>query len=482
VTNYLASPNPPGDGDTLNSLLINNDRYDTVVDDELFSGGVPLTFAGAYPTTSGAMNTALGGVGTFSNAWAMDDASGNLAALIGPDAMSLGTGVATYGITGPLGGADKAVGFIGATTMFNGNNYNITTGDLVIVAVWRHLRSEPTNTILCRKNTGPNSYNITVSGANLVLTVDDGTFSPTATVPMVVGDWYVLIAVRDRGATQLRMGTINLRTGAKVVGTAATDTTTASVTNISNFVVGSNSNGPIYTQFAAFYMGVGGSSASTMSTNMSTALTGIYNQLTIAPPVAYTKAVGENIAIPTDAAARLMVYHRSATENVAIPTESPARLAGYHRGPTENVAIPTDAAARLLGVPARCRRLDRDRYRHSHEGVGHVSCGRREQSGAIGRRGTCCGVQSRTGRKRGYSDRFTDEARWVPSSAHREQPCSCGRGSSPYHSATRGCREQPSTDRYRRSNCWVQPGTGGERGDLDRVSSETGRVPSCASR
>lgn len=93
-----------------------------------------------YPTTAAALHTLVGG--TWTQGWLCDVASGSLTASFGTTLTASGTGTAlTYGVTGPLGGADKAINFTyGSSRGFNsgGTALNVTaTQDLIAAAVFR---------------------------------------------------------------------------------------------------------------------------------------------------------------------------------------------------------------------------------------------------------------------------------------------------------------------------------------------------------
>lgn len=160
---------------------------------------------GNYPLNASELANAVG-YGTWSAAWLCDEASGNLQPAFGSPALE-SANTPLYGLAGPLGGADKAVGFDASTDGFTCAGFSIAAdADLIMLLVAKPLGSATVG-LLGTVNVG-DRFGLSASTSNsIVFRATD----PTAYVSSVAdattsGGWMVIIGGLSRTTDTLRVG------------------------------------------------------------------------------------------------------------------------------------------------------------------------------------------------------------------------------------------------------------------------------------
>jgi hypothetical protein len=234
-----------------------------------------------YPKTAAEIAADVG-YGTWSAGWLCNEESGNLAAVFGSPALTA-AGTPLYGIAGPRGGADKAVGVDGAADQWTGGDtFDVSgTDDLCLAWVGRFSASPPTTEFMFTKGDAgaPSSWSVRQAGDGLIhflMVTSSGSKESTISTASIIGQWYVGIAVIDRGSGNLRVGLRTL-SGTEVLGTATALFAGEAVANANNFTFSNRGAALpcVSQQFAAFYIGLGTSVAAGLSTNLSTALANV---------------------------------------------------------------------------------------------------------------------------------------------------------------------------------------------------------------
>lgn len=231
----------------------------------------------AYPLTA-AKTAAYIGYGTWTSGYLCNDTSGNPVAVFGsPTLTASGVTYSNAGARSTLLGdtSDLAIGFDGVADYLDGStNFDVTTDDLCVAwvgkwsakpAAYAAMFSKAAASLASGWAVYSDATNIGIAGSTApASTISDGHH---------VGSWHVGIAVIDRGATSMRVATMNLSTGEQTISTGTTPQ--ASYTTAANFRVGASAwvNGPECFQCAGFYIGTGASAATGLSANLSTALT-----------------------------------------------------------------------------------------------------------------------------------------------------------------------------------------------------------------
>lgn len=231
-----------------------------------------------YPSSAAALTAALGGYGDFTSggAWLCNETSGNLsAAFLGATLTAAGT--PTYSNVGARGGADKAVGFDTNTDYFTGGDiYDVTlSDDLIVLWVGRFSSVSGANGWIINKYLGW-GVQATSTGA-ISLATYDGTSrtATTGTTAQLAGEHHVGIAVIDRGAGTMRVGTIGLTSGTSIISSTTSISAMVSTNTTDPFRFGASTVGNDgVTTFTLSYAAVstGPSVATGLSANLSTAL------------------------------------------------------------------------------------------------------------------------------------------------------------------------------------------------------------------
>ena len=235
---------------------------------------VPLA-ARSYPRTASALAAAVG-YGTWSAAWLCDEASGSLQPVFGSPALAA-NGTPLYGITGPLGGDDKAVSWDSAGDRFFGTVTAPAANDLAFVWVAKFPSALADGDLLTLSD-GSTRTGVYVSGTGLNFRARDAALNNVQKILTVSGDvdaWHVGVAAIDRAA-----GTANvaIRRLAGVSNSSAsvsasslgslTDTTLALGSGATGAWVGASVNG-MSLAFLGYARGAG--AAAGLVTNIATA-------------------------------------------------------------------------------------------------------------------------------------------------------------------------------------------------------------------
>lgn len=250
-----------------------------------------------YPATASAMQAVVGS-GTWTAGWLMNEASGALAAAFGAPSLSA-TSSPTYGIAGPKGGIDKAVGFDSASDAFDGGDvFDVTgTDDLVIAWVGKFTASSSGNVELFAKYQAANPRWIMYRNGsnNLIFNVNDSVDNVDATIVNVTsGSWYVGIAVLDRTNNQSRIGIRTLDSGTTTVSSIANTAAVGTIANSGNFTIGNAGLFGADTAFqcAAAYIATGVGAAGSLVANLSTALSNFASAVTATWSVSMSSTTG----------------------------------------------------------------------------------------------------------------------------------------------------------------------------------------------
>lgn len=271
-----------------------------LVMDAGISPGVPSgTFVshfgvGAYPSSSAQMASAVGW-GTWGYGWFLDETTGSLTASFTPStplALQFDTsagGNAVYGIAGPLGGADLAVGFTGSSrnTRFDGGqNFDVAVNaDLLFAYVgrYRFITSSFGNMFGKVDASFSKGWSVTgQDGSSLMFKVWDGSTSKNARIGVhyLVGEWHVGIGGIDRTTGQQIYGIRSLDTGQVFTGTNNTIPAVPITASSPFFYGGSNWVGAQEGfDLAALYLSTGSGVSAGIFTNLPFALENLARQL-----------------------------------------------------------------------------------------------------------------------------------------------------------------------------------------------------------
>lgn len=240
-----------------------------------------------YPRTAPAIAAAIGaGAYTTGAGYLCNEASGNLASTYGTPATLTAAGTPVYGIAGPRGGIDKAVGFDANADQFAGGtgDFDVNgTSDLIVAWVGKYTATPGLAEIMFVKgNSGAARWTVYTTN-NGILRVEVVSASGTKTsdvnpITSFVGSWYVGMAVIDRGAGNVRIGVRTLA-GVETLGASTALFVGETLSNADAFTFGNRSAGAacINQQFAAFYVATGSGCAAGMAAGLSTALANFAN-------------------------------------------------------------------------------------------------------------------------------------------------------------------------------------------------------------
>jgi len=253
-----------------------------------------------YPDNASSMASAIGW-GTWSAGWSFQIASGNDTGLFGGVTMTA-VSSPTYRTAGPANGTDYAIGFNSVNDAFSaGDVYDVTGTDDLAVAWVGYIPSAPAgNPSLVSKYDGANGWQVYieattgnirfqgVNGGGALFNADAGTGSYHA------GAWHVGIATIDRATGKARVGTRSLAGTSYVSAEATTAATTTGGTATLNVgdLSGAPGTAPVGCYVSAFYIGVGSSVATGLSTNLSTALTNFANAVNSSFSVSLSTSTG----------------------------------------------------------------------------------------------------------------------------------------------------------------------------------------------
>lgn len=259
-----------------------------------FSNAIlPQYVALNYPKTGLEMNTIVG-YGKWTSGWNFNILSGSDPGEFGGIAMDP-TGTPVYGLSGPRGEPDLAVGFDGVSEGFvAGNVLNAGAGDDVILAGTLLVEAEPpaNNQNHLAKKLGTSGYLVTLQkfgNPQLVLFVTDGVDSPQVGVDfpgnvIPIGQWITWMAVLERGTNKMRIA-MKISSGAIVVSTETDVSAVGSLSNTDFFALGAS--GSFKLRFSCLYAGVGAGIATGLSANLSKAITNfsdaIFSKYVVSP-------------------------------------------------------------------------------------------------------------------------------------------------------------------------------------------------------
>lgn len=238
-----------------------------------------------YPQTAAAMSAAVG-YGTWSAGWLCQETSGDLAAAFGSPTL-VDSGTPVYSVVGPAVGGDLAV-TVDSSDYFTGADvYDVTdVQDLCVAWVGQFGTAVGVDLIISKQTAAADGWAIFRNGSTLTIrrvtgggvTTNDST---TASISFITSEYHVGIATIDRSTGKARIGVRGLTSLTTVVSTEGTEPATT-MTNASEFRLGAQAgygaNGGSFT-CAGFYVGVGASSATGLSANLSTALTNFANAI-----------------------------------------------------------------------------------------------------------------------------------------------------------------------------------------------------------
>lgn len=252
-----------------------------------------------YPDNSSALQAAIGyGTWTGGAGWLMQEASGSLAAAFGSPSLSA-TSSPTYQNAGPATGK-YAVGFDSSADAFTGGDvFDVNVGDDIVIAWVGKIPSAPANSTVLSKRAGGSGYLLSTSGGTqFVFNGYDGVTSfdvGTGSGGLYVGEWHVGIAVIDRGASTMRVGTRGLTSLTSTVGSTLSTTGMLTLANADTFTVCGNAlTGTALVGFnlAALYVVTGASVGSGLSAGLSTALTNFANAINSSWSVSLSTSTG----------------------------------------------------------------------------------------------------------------------------------------------------------------------------------------------
>lgn len=235
-----------------------------------------------YPHSAAEMHDASDFRGTWIAGWLCDEASGNLAAVFGSPALQPTTSsVPTHGITGPLGGIDKAVGVADNTgqAFIGGDVHDVTaTDDLLLAWVGKHPAGPSSTRVFVSKRGTASAYwsvQLRSGGAGTLDSVlSDGTITSITTAAHTNHDgdvWYLGLMVLERGvghrlATDLVTGA-NEAVNSLLLGNCNNDT--------ANFCIGRAGSLTAPFHCAALYVGIGVDAADGCNANIAAMITAL---------------------------------------------------------------------------------------------------------------------------------------------------------------------------------------------------------------
>ena len=239
-----------------------------------------------YPRNASATSNALGGYGNFGGGagagYLCNEASGNLAAVFGSPSLTA-AGTPVYGTLGPRGGIDKAIGFNDNADQFTGGTgtFDVSgTSDLAVVWVGKFTATPAGNEFMFVKgNAGtPARWHIFTDATTMHVQCISASGTKESTVPIstLIGNWYVGVAVVDRGAGNVRIAVRTLA-GVETIGSSVALFAGETLSNADSFTFGNRAaaNACVSQLFAAFYVTAGASVAVNTSANLSAILTSL---------------------------------------------------------------------------------------------------------------------------------------------------------------------------------------------------------------
>ena len=235
---------------------------------------------------TGGYNAALTAIpgATFTHVWLCDETSGNLAPTVGGMTLTASGAGLIYGLAGPRGGADRAVGFTVSSsgTFDSGNNtiFNLgLTDELIVgwVGEWDALPGAFGQICGNASNTFINGWSLTgTDGTAIGINVGPAAIygARLGTNAYFVGQPHAGLAVVDRMTGAVRVAIRDLFGGTVFVSTPNTAIAGQVVTSASNFTVGTgdwvlgNSN----LRLSALFIGKGPGVCSGISLTIENAL------------------------------------------------------------------------------------------------------------------------------------------------------------------------------------------------------------------
>jgi hypothetical protein len=304
----------------------------------------------AYPTTAAAMAAAVG-YGTWTAGYLCDDliGSGALAPAFGAPSFAA-VSSPLYGLPGPLGAGDLAIGFDSSADSFNAGTaaFAVGTNDLVFAWVSRFSAMPPAIADVLQRGTGfgQGGYGVRITSAGLYrVDVYDTTHTifVQMTTPVTVGAWHIGMVVVDRTAGTLRIAMQNLD-GSNAAISAATSLTGMGslddpnggqpVTISANAASGYSSGPPTTMQIASFWIGTGAGVALNMGANLDVAVANLRQYLsgTISQVVSAFCGFGRQLAAgraftATDIAPGYTLSTRDVTVQMILSWDMPSQVA-----------------------------------------------------------------------------------------------------------------------------------------------------------
>jgi hypothetical protein len=248
-----------------------------------------------FPQSAAAVASAIG-YGTWSAGWLCQESSGSLAAVFGSPSLAA-VSSPTYQNAGTKTG-DYAIGFDSTLDAFSGGDvYDVTATDDLVFAWVGKTTSIAADKDWFAKYAASVGYFIYKAATDcFLLAVNDGTGAVTAvTSSAAANSWHVGIALVDRGANQIRIG-IRTLAGVSSISSTSSIAGKGSLASAANLLVGNGSitgNGADTSgSISAIYIGTGSGIASTLNTNISTALTNFANAINASWSVSYDSSGG----------------------------------------------------------------------------------------------------------------------------------------------------------------------------------------------
>lgn len=316
-----------------------------------------VTTAGQQPTTAALAQGALGGYGTLVAGYLFDVASGSIPAAFGSPSTLTVTGAPTYGIAGPLGGADKAVslGAYAATMIDGGDVFDLSATDDLVIAWAGRFTVAPSGgefSQIIGKVTASfgDGWSIAAGDGStgLVFSMGPGSSQGTSTgssSDFRLGEWHVGIAALSRTTGKARIALRYLSDGDLRMSPLAT--VTATVANAASFTVGNSLWVPGQNgfQIAALLVGHGTGAATGVPENMTAAIRALASRFSIDAH----GTVVTNIISGT-AAVTLGALSSSAAGKVQIKGTAARTLANVTSSSAGKVQIKATLAATLAAL------------------------------------------------------------------------------------------------------------------------------------
>lgn len=233
-----------------------------------------------YPITASELARQIGyGTWTSASVWLCNEASGSLAPALGATSLTA-VSTPTYSNQGPRGGADKAIGFDSAADAFSGGDIHDSTGtdDLIIAWVGKFSAVGADVALVTKRGAGNGWILQARAAGGIRFETYDGVLFPraeTSAAGYYAAEWHVGIAVLDRAANAVRVGTRGLTSLTTTISSAVSATGLGTIANADNMLVGAATFGNAPTNFQCAYLAIvsGASVATGLSAGLSTALT-----------------------------------------------------------------------------------------------------------------------------------------------------------------------------------------------------------------